>query len=168
MRAYNALVLSVLLYNSATWGVSQSVVRKLEVFHRGHLRRVLGVRWPYKISNEDLYRRCNAEPLGSIIKRLRWKMFGHVLRLSQDTPAQLAMDFYCTSAASMQRGRAKTTLPVLLLNEYHAYKQQLKKSSYRQTPTTALKELRRQAADRDNWAQVVKEVCQLASEEEAV
>ena len=44
LRAYNALVLSVLLYNAGTWGVNDKVMCKLNVFHRGHLRRILGIR----------------------------------------------------------------------------------------------------------------------------
>ena len=75
------------------------------------------------ISNDNLFTRC-VEPLGLIIRRLRWNLFGHVLRLQRNTPAQVAMDFYCdVSAASKQPGRAQTTLPVLLMNEYHTFKQ---------------------------------------------
>jgi hypothetical protein len=43
-----------------------------------------------------------------------------VLRLSLDTPAQMAMDYYCnTKEDTKSRGRAVVTLPVLLFNEYH-------------------------------------------------
>ncbi len=59
---------------------------------------MLGVRWPFKdlVSNEDLYTRCRAEPLGLVLRFRRWNLFGHVhvLRLPLDTPAQLAMDYY--------------------------------------------------------------------------
>jgi len=75
MRAYNAFVLPVLLYNATTWGISQSVVNKLDVLHRKHLRRVMGVAWPYRVSNKVLYAHCKAEPLGPVLRRLRWNLF---------------------------------------------------------------------------------------------
>jgi hypothetical protein len=85
----------VLLYNAGTWGLCESSVRKLEVYHTAQLRKVLGVRWPFNVSNEDLYTHCRAEPLGLVLRFRRWNLFGHVLRLPLDTPAQLSMDYYC-------------------------------------------------------------------------
>ena len=38
-------------------GVWLNVEKKLESFHRTHLRRVMGIRWPHVISNEALYDR---------------------------------------------------------------------------------------------------------------
>ena len=162
LHAYNAFVLPVLLYNASTWGVCQTAIQKLETVHRNHLRRILGVRWPYVISNDNLYTRCCVEPLGLTIRRLRWNLFGHVLRLQRNTPAQVAMDFYCdVSAASKQPGRAETTLPVLLMNEYHTFKQHRKSSSYRQKPHVAIRELRKLASDRQGWTKLVRSVCEV-------
>ncbi len=87
MNAYNSFVLPDLLFNAGAWGVCESVIKKIEVFHRKQLRRVLGVRWPFKISNKALYEECGAKPLGLAIRRFRWNLFGHVLRLPFDTPA---------------------------------------------------------------------------------
>ena len=57
----------------------------------------------------------------------RWNLFGHVLRLNVDTPAQIAMDNYCNNNNEQKfRGRTQTTLPVILFHEYHVYKQSLK------------------------------------------
>ena len=161
LRAFNALVLPVLLYNASTWGVCQLAVNKLEVFHRRLLRRVFGIRWPYTVSNEQIYRLCNSEPLGSTLMRLRWNLFGHVLRLSVDTPAQIAMSYYCNVpvGAVVERGRPQVTLPVLLFSEFHAYKQHLKPSTYHQKPSTALRELRKLASDRPTWVKLTEHVC---------
>ncbi len=41
MNAYNAFILPVLLFNASAWGVCESVIKKIEVFHRKQLRRVL-------------------------------------------------------------------------------------------------------------------------------
>ncbi len=79
MKAYNAFVLPVLLFNASAWGVCESVIKKIKVFYRKQLRHVLGVRWPYKISNKALYEKCGAKPLGLAMRRFRWNLFGHVL-----------------------------------------------------------------------------------------
>ena len=164
MRAYNAFVLPVLMYNASTWGLSKSVEKKIEAFHRTQLRQVMGVKWPFVVSNKVLYKCCKAKPLGVTLRQLRWNLFGHVLRLSPDTPAQVAMDFYCNSVGEQKfKGRTQTTLPVLLFSEYHALKQKRKaqKSAYTQKPSVALKELRKVAKDRNEWAKLVKEVCEV-------
>ena len=48
-----------------------------------------------RISNEALYEQCSSTRISLLVDRARWSLFGHVLRLHAETPAQLAMDFYC-------------------------------------------------------------------------
>ena len=155
LHAYTALVQSVLLYNAGTWGLTQNLARKLDVVHRKHLRRIVGIKWPQRISNENLYSLCKASPLSERITRLRWQLFGHVLRLEKTTPAQQAMDHYCSSTCA-KAGRAQTTLPVVLFNEFHECKQLKKKTSYKQKPDVALRELRKRASDREGWRMLVE------------
>ena len=65
-------------------------------------------------------------------------LFGHILRPS----GQIAMDYCCTKSITiLKSGTAETTLPIILFNKFHNYKQSIKKSSYRQQHKTALKEL---------------------------
>jgi hypothetical protein len=113
MRAYNAFVLPVLLYNCGTWGVTEAVIEKLEVFHRRQLREVLGVR-KRQLSNKELYEKCGTDRLRGDIIYARWSLFGHVLRLDKETPAQLAMDYYVRLGEGEKGplGRPDTTLPV--------------------------------------------------------
>ena len=51
--------------------------------------------------------------------------FESVLRLSRDTPAQIAMDYYGSlkEGEAEPKGRPDTTLPVLLFNEYKKVKE---------------------------------------------
>lgn len=48
--------LSVLLYGSETWNVTVAVTQTLQTFVNHCLRWIQGIRWPEKISNEDLWR----------------------------------------------------------------------------------------------------------------
>ena len=161
MRVYNSFILPILLYNSNTWGVTDAAIHKLETFHRRQLRTVLGIFYPFTISNKELYKRCKATPIGSILRESRWRLFGHVLRLPVDAPAQIAMDFYCSQKESIQKGRPQTTLPVVLFNEFHTLKQSEKQSTYRQKPTVAIRELRKLASDRTKWKNLVLQVCRV-------
>ena len=77
---YEALVVSVLMYNSSCWAAPMSALDKLDKAHQRHLRSILNYKYPHFISNDNLYKRCNTEPLSSKVARSRWRMFGHVLR----------------------------------------------------------------------------------------
>ena len=161
MQAYNALVLSVLLYNCGTWGITQGVMERLEVYHRRHLREVLGVR-TQDVSNAELYKRCKTSPLQGRIAWERWSLFGHVLRLALDTPAQLAMDYYCqlSEGEVISQGRPITTLPIILFRAYRKYRAYTRERGWSVlTETRMLTELRKRAADKQKWRELAAFIC---------
>ena len=63
IRLYNAYIKPVLLYNCGTWGITDTVLKGLESFHRSQLRRILGIYYPDHLSNKDVYSRCMCHPL---------------------------------------------------------------------------------------------------------
>ena len=117
LRLYNAIVLPTLLYNSETWGVTKIVMGKVDCFHRRQLRHLLGIRYPDRITNHDLYARCKAEPVSSIINRRCLRLAGHIFRLGEDTPPWLAMKSYFSADSPGVRGRPKTTIVTILKNQ---------------------------------------------------
>ena len=54
MRVYNSFILPSLLYNSNTWGVTDAAIHKLETFHRRQLRTVLGIFYPFTVTNKQI------------------------------------------------------------------------------------------------------------------
>ena len=116
IRLYNALVLPILTYNSSVWALTKTMANSIDAFHRRQLRSILGVKYPEIISNSNLYSRCKAQPLSSIIAAQRWSMLGHSLRLHEETPAQKAMTYYFKDGPKF-RGKTKTTLPVTIDND---------------------------------------------------
>ena len=80
VHLYKSLVKSILLYNCSTWALTQSEEEKLNVFHRKQLRRVLNIKYPVKITNKALYKKCQEKPLSLQILESRWNLFGHILR----------------------------------------------------------------------------------------
>ena len=50
LRLYSAFVLPVLTYNMGTWGLTKTELIRLDAHHRRHLRQIIGIRWPHRIS----------------------------------------------------------------------------------------------------------------------
>ena len=114
---YEALVKSVPLYNCWTWSVQKDDQRKLNSFHRRQLRKVIGIQWPHKISNNKLYKVTGTKPLSITITKRRLKLLGHILRLPADCPARKVMRYYFEERTKkIFRGRRRTTI-VSNLNE---------------------------------------------------
>ena len=108
-------VVPVLTYSMGTWGLTKAELDRLDTYHRRHLRQVIGIHWPNRISNAALYRRCRCHPISEDVKSARWRLFGHVLRMPLDAPAQQAIDYYfADTGVATFRGRPRTTLPTAL------------------------------------------------------
>ena len=108
---YEALVVSVMMYNSSCWAAPKSMLDKLDVVHRRHLRSILNYKYPNIISNDNLYKRCNVEPLSVRVDRNRWRMLGHVLRGPAEGPAYTSLVFAINTLQLPGRiGRPQTNL----------------------------------------------------------
>ena len=58
----------------------KATMQKLQTFHNTCLRRIYNIRWPEKITNEELWRRAKQQPLDVQIKQRKWRWIGHTLR----------------------------------------------------------------------------------------
>ena len=109
---YGCGYISPLIYNIGTWGLTKTELDRLDVYQRRHLRlhQIIGIHWPRCISNTELYRRCRCRPISEDVKSARWRLFGHVLRMPPDSPAQQAIDYYfADTGVATFRGRPRTT-----------------------------------------------------------
>ena len=102
VSVYNSLVVAVLLYGSESWALTRAQLQRLEVFHRQRLRMILGVRFSDHVSNGDLYRRCAATPIATMLDRRQLRWLGHLGRMDADRVAKQAL--YCTM---WQPGRSR-------------------------------------------------------------
>ena len=170
LKLYKSLVKPILLYNCGTWGVTKTEEEKLDAFHRKQLKRLLGIRWPTKITNESLYKKTNERPISVTMREARWRLFGHILRRDQDIPANMAMKFYFDKEDNNNntgfRGKPRTTLPVVLqqdLERYHRntepqhldhnYSKRLKINSKED-----IEILRKMAEDRTKWKKLANKI----------
>ena len=159
IQVYEAMVVSVIMYNCSSWSVPNEILHKLDVCHRSHLRQILKIKWPTTITNDKLYDICSTTPLSERVKSSRRKLFGHILRSPENTPAALALSYAVSGTKDLRgrRGRHKTNLLSIIRkdisripvdrscsNPHLHYKLQLKN----QTDIDKLREL---AHDRKLW-----------------
>ncbi|KAK7112920.1 hypothetical protein V1264_012294 [Littorina saxatilis] len=108
LRLYQSCVLSILLYGSECWKMTESDLTKLSTFHTKSLRRILRrIFWPNTISNQQLLAQCNQKSMETIVTRRRWKWIGHVLQRQQDNITRTALHW--TPEGKRKRRRPKNT-----------------------------------------------------------
>ena len=86
MVVLTVMVLSVLLYGCESWALTEQQLERLEVFHRGCLRQILGVRRQDHVSDAEVYRRCHegGTACGTIathVRRRALRWLGHLGRM---------------------------------------------------------------------------------------
>jgi len=57
IRLYESLVLATLRYGSETWSMTLTNSKKLKAAHHKYLRRIVGITWKQRITNEELRQR---------------------------------------------------------------------------------------------------------------
>ena len=116
---YEAMVVSVIMYNCSSWAATKDVLEKLDVCHRKHLRQILKIKWPTTITNVKLYEICKTTPLSLRVKTSRWKMFGHILRSPENSPAALSLQFAVSQISELKgrRGRHRINLLTILRDD---------------------------------------------------
>lgn len=106
IRIFRTNVLSVLLYASESWLMSQTIASKIQVFVNRCLRRIFKIFWPRIISNKDLWDRAKLAPVSTLIKKRKWGWIGHILR-QDDTIARVALEW--NPQGTRRRGRPTNT-----------------------------------------------------------
>ena len=125
LLVYDAQVVSVLLYNCSSWSAPKAIMEKLNTCHRKHLRRICNVYWPNGvISNVELYRRCGVLPITERVRKARWTLLGHILRMDDNCAAILALRYAITSSEFLRgrRGRPRCNLFSTIVNDLKEHK----------------------------------------------
>ena len=151
LRLFNTNVKSVLLYGSETWRLTKGLEHKIQVFINSCLRQILRIRWPDKITNEDLWDRTNQRPVGTTIRTRKWKWIGHTLRKESGNITRQALDW--NPQGKRKRGRPVTTWRRTLDKELKTIKM-------------SWGEAKRTAQDREKWRSAVKALCSSRDEED--
>ena len=110
LQLYKSTVKPILLHNSGTWELAKKEQNKIDVTHRGQLRTLINNK---KICKNKLYEKCKEEEISVTINRNKRKLFGHILRLQLNTPANESMKYYfkVLKKIKIYPGIPRTTLP---------------------------------------------------------
>jgi hypothetical protein len=167
LQLYKAYIHPILTYNMGTWSPNQNELEQLEVFHRRQLRSILAIYYPNIISNEDLYKKCKTTTLENEMRVARWQLLGHVLRMTNKTPAKNAMlQYFNESDSNGFRGQPKTTLPILIEKDIQKLQKE-KENNTHQIPNQLtsiedLKLLEKTAKQRKKWLKIIVDMQTLA------
>jgi len=108
IRLFNIYIGSVFLYNAELWFSSIKIDNIIDAFHRTLLRKVLKIKWPFKITNVDLYNRTHVSKWSVSIKTRRLRWLGHAMRLPEKTAARKAIN-ECLRTVKKIPGKPKNT-----------------------------------------------------------
>ena len=153
LRLYKSTVKPILLYNSGTYGLTKKDQTEIDVTHRRQLRTLINNK---KICNNKLYEKCKGKEISVTIKRNKWKLFGHILRLPLNKPANESMKYYFKVPEKTKKyvGIPRTIPPTSIDKDL---KQAVKKNHPTILPvkqfilTKDLEDLRMLAQERDLW-----------------
>ena len=145
-----------LTYSMGAWRLTPTEWARFDGFHRRKLRQVIGIRYPEQISSNSLYERCECGSMSLSAIKARWGMFGHMMRMAHDTPAQMATDEYIAPTATAGwQGRPRTTLPTTIDNDLQGVGKRLRNKQ-------DLQHLRTFASDRNPWRNLSQEIMKAA------
>jgi hypothetical protein len=148
VRLYNACIKPILTYNISCLGAPHSAMKLLSSLHRTQLRMLMGIHYPKIITNTYLHKCTRTQNILIDIARLRWSMFGHILRSSPKTPAhRMTLSYFTPRHHKEHRayhGRRPTSLPTTLHED-------LTRIGHRLTNTRHFFTLKRTAIDRKAW-----------------
>ncbi|CAH8462351.1 unnamed protein product [Schistosoma mattheei] len=144
VRIFNTNVKTVLLYGVETWRTVKAVIQKIQVFIKSCLRKILRIRWPDTIINNQLWERTNQISAEEEIRKKRWKWIGHIeesTQLRHKTRPQ-------NPQGQRERGRTKNTL-----------RREMETDTKRVNSNWI--DLERSAQDRLGWRMMVDSLCSI-------
>ena len=104
---FNSNVKAILLYGAETWRTTVATNKKIQTFINNCLRRILKIRWPATINNEELWQRTNQKPADQEILNRRWKWIGHTLRKPTTNTTRQALKW--NPQGKRKRGRPRNS-----------------------------------------------------------
>ncbi|VDP34362.1 unnamed protein product [Schistosoma margrebowiei] len=91
VRIFITNVKTVLLYGAKTWRTTKAIIQKIQVFINSCLRKILQIRWPETISNNQLWERTTQIPVDKEIRKKCSKWIGYTLRKAPNCVTRQAL-----------------------------------------------------------------------------
>ncbi|XP_048729859.2 uncharacterized protein LOC125647209 [Ostrea edulis] len=90
-----------------TWRTTKTTLQNIQSFYNTCLRRIFNIRWPEKITNEEIWKRAVQEPLDIQIRRRKWGWIGHILRKPPSSTTRQALTW--NLQGKRKKGRPRNT-----------------------------------------------------------
>ena len=121
IKYYKTLIISKLLYNCQTWSLNKKETKKLNWTIRKHLRRILHIFYPNKITNKLLYKKCKCQPIEFTIFKRRWNLYREIL-INEQIPAHKILEYYIqiqeNTTYQKFKGKPRITILTTLKNDF--------------------------------------------------
>ena len=155
VRNFNTFSGSIFLYNSELWTLTETQQQQIDSFHRRLLRRVIDIRWPKIISNDDLYKKVGVEKWSDTIRRRRLNWLGHLMRLDEETPVRRSLREALTD---VKRKVGRPCLTWIKVIEKDLAKIDIDLDVNGSTPDELLQKLVDLTKDRKKWRETVRDI----------
>ena len=159
IQLFKAFVLPHITYNLCTQALTKPLENRMDVAHRKLLRRTIGVFYPNKISNENLYKRTESDPISKSARAARWRYFGHILRRKKEEHPAAMATFSFFRAANLLSPRPSAPKNSII----HTLRADLKESEHLHAfelgSLDDLEVLCEVAEDRKQWDVLMTQVC---------
>ena len=73
VNVYKACVISTLLYGSEYWTMHARQEKRLNLFHMRCLRRILGIAWQDRVTNNVVLEKAGIPSLYTLLKQMRMR-----------------------------------------------------------------------------------------------
>ena len=109
VHSVNCYVSILFLYNCEAWTLTQKLENIIDTFQQRLLRIVvLNVKWPNMATNDTIYPVTRQILCSQVTKRREVSWLGHLFRLSDDTTAKIALQYFLKQTKK-RRCRQQTT-----------------------------------------------------------
>jgi hypothetical protein len=116
IRLYESLILSTLQYAAETWPMTVANMKKLEAAHHKWQRKILGIIWKDKITNEEVRRRTGMGKMEDILRKKRLRWLGHLHRMDNNRIPKQALHWMPANGRK-KRGRPRKNWKATVLED---------------------------------------------------
>ena len=89
LKLFKASCVTILLYGCKSWVIFKDMESKINSFAMSCYRILLGIQRLDRVSNDRVYEMTKTRPLIEQVQTRQLKFLGHILRKSEDEPANL-------------------------------------------------------------------------------
>ena len=140
-KLYSTTVLPIAIYASETWKTNKKDFKKLSSFHLRCIRKILGITYKDRVTNEKVLELSGQPTMQNIISKRRLRYTGHVLRYPDTRHPKTALH-WTPPDGKRSRGRPRHTWRRSFVDDLRAL-------------NITLQEAETTAADRESWRNLV-------------